>query len=278
MSEEIIYIQYNITLNPQAPEGEMVMATLSTMGFDAFEERETSLVACGPESDVNQKETAEFLHSRQFEFTVERLPRQNWNAIWESSFEPIRVDDFVAVRAAFHAPVSGVAHDLVITPKMSFGTGHHATTWLMLKAMENMDFADQRVMDFGTGTGVLSILAEKKGALDILAVDLDEWSIENAGENLAANYCRRIRLQFSDHLPAGETADILLANINKHVIMSHRNDMLKATVPGGYWIISGFLEADQEDISHELSGLGLTKKHVMLKDGWLAMIWHYPGV
>ena len=131
----------------------------------------------------------------QIGFSETTIEETNWNQVWESSFEPVVVDDFVAVRADFHEPIKGIKHEIVITPKMSFGTGHHATTYMMLEQMGKLDFKDKRVLDFGTGTGVLAILAEKMGAKKIIAIDNDEWSIENANENIKRNNCVAVELK-----------------------------------------------------------------------------------
>ena len=125
----------------------------------------------------------------KFIFKETLIPEANWNQVWESNFDPVIVDDFVAIRADFHEPVKGVSLEIIITPKMSFGTGHHATTYMMIEQMRELDFTGKSVFDFGTGTGVLAILAEKLGANKVIAVDNDEWSIENAEENFEKNNC-----------------------------------------------------------------------------------------
>ncbi len=127
--------------------------------------------------------------SLQLSFSKTIIEETNWNQVWESNFDPVIVDDFVAVRAHFHEPIKNVQHEIVITPKMSFGTGHHATTYMMMQQMRELDFAGKNVFDFGTGTGVLAILAEKLGAQKVIAIDNDDWSIENADENVKRNNC-----------------------------------------------------------------------------------------
>src|SRR5205085_7037613 len=137
---------------------------------------------------------------------------------WEKNFERVIIDDFVAIRAPFHKPIQKVTHEIVITPKMSFGTGHHATTFMMIQQMQDVDFKNKKVLDFGTGTGILAILAEKLGATKITAIDNDEWSISNANENIKTNNCRNIQLLLSDSPMLSQKFDVILANINKSVI------------------------------------------------------------
>jgi ribosomal protein L11 methyltransferase len=127
-----------------------------------------------------------------YNFQSNTIPEQNWNEEWEQNFQPVVVDDFCAVRAHFHAPISTVKHEIIITPKMSFGTGHHATTYMMMQQMQNIDFNNKSVFDFGTGTGILAILAEKCGAKEIIAIDNDEWSYKNAEENLEMNSVKKL--------------------------------------------------------------------------------------
>ncbi len=156
------------------------------------------------------------------------------------------VDDFVAVRAHFHQPIATVQHEIVITPKMSFGTGHHATTWQMMKLMQGIDFSKQTVFDFGCGTGVLAILAEKLGATSILAVDYDDWCIENSIENVEENQCKRITVEKGDAPPADKTFSIILANINRHILLGNMQAMASALTEKGYLLMSGFYAEENQ--------------------------------
>src|SRR5205809_7074705 len=142
------------------------------------------------------------------------IAEQNWNSIWEENFQPVIIQNAVAIRAHFHQPITTVQHEIIITPKMSFGTGHHATTYLMLEQMTSIDFAGKSVLDYGTGTGVLSIYAEKLGAAAITAIDNDEWSINNAAENIQQNNCKKINLALGNKPPAKHIYQVELANIN----------------------------------------------------------------
>ena len=196
----------HITIDTKdSEESDIFVARLSQAGFEGFEEEPGKLHAFIPET-LYEAETAEKIISgvkgvadpyHTF-FKIEWIEPRNWNAYWEKEFEPVVVEDFCAIRAHFHEPVPGVKYDLVITPKMSFGTGHHATTYLMISTMRYHDFRNCSVLDFGTGTGVLAILACKLGAASVLAIDSDEWSIENARENTEVNHCPAIRIEKRD--------------------------------------------------------------------------------
>jgi ribosomal protein L11 methyltransferase len=205
------YIRIEIETS-SAEQMEILIAELSEINFEAFEENENFLSAFIKENEFIEEQLNNILLSKNICYTKSIIEETNWNAKWESEFEPIIVDHFVAVRAAFHKPIEGVRHEIIITPKMSFGTGHHATTYLMLQQMENIDFSNKTVLDFGTGTGILAILAKKLGAGKVLAIDYDEWSINNAKENFTANNCTDIVLVQEDNLDGLETFDVILAN------------------------------------------------------------------
>jgi ribosomal protein L11 methyltransferase len=250
---------------------EILIALLSTLGYEGFEQQDTALQAFVPEEQFDGGALDEILRPKGLSYSRERIEERNWNEEWEKNFQPVQVEGFCAIRAHFHAPVPGVIHDLVITPKMSFGTGHHATTYMMLQAMKDLDFQGRRVLDFGTGTGVLAILAEKLGAGQVLAIDNDDWSIENAAENVATNGCTRIEVLKSDVIPAAESFDIILANINKHVIMSQLAVMEQQLAPEGVILLSGLLATDIEDIENEAVRNNLSISLLMTKGSWICL-------
>ncbi len=202
---------------------EILVALLSTIGYEGFEQEDKALQAFIPEAQFDAGALDQLLlqvtdlfpqlgsgqPSPGLSYSTVRLAERNWNEEWEKNFQPVEVDGFCAIRAHFHAPIRGVTHELVITPKMSFGTGHHATTHMMLLAMKDLDFQGRRVLDFGTGTGVLAILAERLGAAEVLAIDNDDWSIDNASENVATNHCTRITVSQTARITAGEPFDTL---------------------------------------------------------------------
>jgi ribosomal protein L11 methyltransferase len=237
------YIQVTIAA-AQGEKADMLIALLAETGYEGFEETEEGLKAFVPQGDFDEAVLKELLTAQQLEYTLQTIEQQNWNAQWESGFEPVRVDDFAAIRAGFHTQCTGVTHEIIITPKMSFGTGHHATTYMMVQQMAAIDFTGKSVLDFGTGTGVLAILAEKLGAANVLAIDNDDWSIANTLENLQANGCHLVHAEKAEAIPPDGTFDVLLANINLHVITASLPAIAKACKPGASILLSGFLEAD----------------------------------
>jgi len=256
---------------PDTALGEILIAALSEQGFEGFEEEEDRLHAFIPEEAFQPSALEALLAPLQLDYTRTEIAERNWNEEWEKNFEPVTVDTFCAVRASFHPPLPGVEYDLVITPKMSFGTGHHATTWMMLAAMQKIDFMGRRVLDFGTGTGVLAILAEKRGAGDVLAIDYDPWSIENARENVGVNGCKAIRLEKLDEIPASGPFDVILANINRNIILRELARMEQQLRPGGVILLSGLLQDDFEEIEKQALQHRLPISQKMTKDNWICL-------
>lgn len=250
---------------------EILIALLSTLGYEGFEQQDAALQAFIPEEQFDAGALDEILRPKELSYSMLRLEERNWNEEWEKNFQPVQVEGFCAIRAHFHAPVPGVIHELVITPKMSFGTGHHATTYMMLQAMKDLDFQGRRVLDFGTGTGVLAILAERLGAGQVLAIDNDDWSIDNASENVAANHCTRVTVQKAERIPATQTFDIILANINKHVIVSQLAVMEQQLAPEGVILLSGLLVDDIKDIESEAVRNNLSISLKMTKGSWICL-------
>lgn len=247
-----------LTFAVNDPELQQVLiAQLAEAGFEGFEETESCLKAFISEAGYPTVEVERIAGTHQVSFTKELIEAQNWNAVWESNFDPVIVDDFVAIRAGFHQPVKGVELEIVITPKMSFGTGHHATTFMMMRQMRQLDFPGKTVFDFGTGTGVLAILAEKLGASGVYAIDYDEWSIDNARENCENNQCKLIRLEQADTAANTPKSDIILANINKNVILDNLLHLKNGLHTGGLLLLSGLLTTDEADILQAAQPLGL---------------------
>jgi ribosomal protein L11 methyltransferase len=265
------YVQFEIKEDNQEKK-EIIIATLSALGFDGFEESNEGVLASGTEGEADATEATTWLNGLGVSFQQNLLEDQNWNALWESNFSPVVVDDFAGVRAHFHAPNSHVKYDLLITPKMSFGTGHHATTRQMISLMRDLPIAGARVFDFGTGTGVLALLAAKMGAADVEAIDNDDWSIANAAENFAANSVRGINLYLADNLSGVAPAEIVLANINKHIILSFLPELKALVKNGGYLLLSGLMSADEEDIDLALEGSYFTKVKTSELSGWIALL------
>ncbi len=248
-----------------------LIAELSFLGYDGFEEFPGELKAYIPESQFNENELLFLSNQYQLNYSKSIIKEQNWNAVWESNFEPVRVDDFAGIRAHFHPPFSNVEFEIIITPKMSFGTGHHATTYMMMKLMQELDCKGKSVFDFGTGTGILAILAEKLGAAKVLAVDNDDWCIENASENIVINQCKHIDIQKVDRLIIEDSFDIVLANINRNILLDTIPILQKALVPTGHLLLSGLLQEDEPDITTACKSAGLTHTKTLERNGWIAM-------
>lgn len=264
------HIQITIAAD-NTEEQEMYIALMAAIGYEGFEQEERLLRAYIPEEQFDKSMLESLLTPFGVGFETERIGEKNWNEEWEKNFQPVVVDGFCAIRAHFHAPVQGVEHELVITPKMSFGTGHHATTFMMIQAMQGVDFRGKRVLDFGTGTGVLAILAERLGAGEVLAIDNDPWSIENAKENVEGNGCHRIRVEKMDKVPQEKPFDIILANINKHVILSQLPVLGQQLGEGGVIFLSGLLDSDLEDIENEAVKNNISISVRMTKGNWICL-------
>ncbi len=264
------YLQITIPVTDTSIQ-EMLIARLAEQAYEGFEEEETSLQAFIPEEQFNAAELEEILSGWGLTYTQDRLGARNWNEEWEKNFQPVVVEDFCAIRAAFHPPIEGVQQELVITPKMSFGTGHHATTYMMVAAMRHLDLRGRRVLDFGTGTGVLAILAEKLGAAEVLAIDYDDWSIENALENVAENHCQSVSVKKADTIPADSLFDVILANINKHVLLKELHSIGQQLEKGGVILLSGLLHEDFNDIDKEALKNDLVITERMGKGHWICL-------
>lgn len=250
---------------------EILIAQLSGENYYGFEEEEELFKAFISEKEFNEEQLKSILGNSEIIYKFNTIEEQNWNQLWESNFEPITVEDFVGVRASFHQPIKNVQHEIIITPKMSFGTGHHATTWMMMKAMQSIDFTGKRVFDFGTGTGILAILAEKLGASEVLAIDYDDWCIENATENLETNDCRRNILMKGDTANVLQQFDIILANINRNIIEDNLQYLAQNLVNNGQLLLSGLLAEDEEPIVKQLLSLNLEHIATFHRSGWIAI-------
>ena len=238
-----------ITFSDLQPEQQdLLIAHLAEAGYDGFEEAEHELKAFIKEMDFDKLLLQEIAYKYQLAFSEQLIPEQNWNAEWEAGFQPVVIKNFLAIRAEFHEPVPAVELEIIITPKMSFGTGHHATTLLMIEAMLEIDLRGKKVFDFGTGTGILAILSEKSGASEVMAIDNDDWSIANAKENIDRNHCMKIRLDQADKIKTGETYDVILANLNKQAILENFSAMVSCLKPGSLLLLSGLLESDETEI------------------------------
>jgi ribosomal protein L11 methyltransferase len=235
------------------------MAELAEANFDTFLENDGGFEAYA-EGENFHKDLVEDIRrkyegSTNLDFSFSRIEKRNWNEEWERSFAPIVVDDKCLIRASFHQSEQRYPYEIIITPKMSFGTGHHQTTWLMVKNMMKIDHLGKRVMDAGCGTAILSILASKLGAREVEAFDVDAWSVENGNENIQINQCSNIRIQqgkISDLELPGDF-DIILANINKNVLIDELQTYSSHLQKNGLLLLSGFFTMDIPDLMAEAS-------------------------
>ena len=252
-------------------ECEMLIAELSEIKFYAFEQKQDSLKAYIEEKDFDEVKLKEVLPDKTI-FIKNIINEENWNEQWESSIQPVIIDDLVAIRPSFHGPVKDVKYDLIITPKMSFGTGHHDTTCLMIKLMEQINFQNKTVLDFGTGTGILAILAEKMGAFEVVAIDYDEWSIRNTIENIEANDCKKILVEQKSDLKGIKPVDIILANINLNVLTNAASAISSLLNSGSLLLTSGFLLKDEAEMQNIFGSKNVVKKQVEQSNGWLSVL------
>ena len=259
------YTEVTFLLSPPDPWRDLLMVELADLGFDSFEEGWTDdtrgeLKAYIRNDRFNEAAlgTLHTMRDAQVSWTSLEIADRNWNAEWESSFQPVEVDGVVRIRADFHEPKSGFAHDLVITPRMAFGTGHHATTRLMVQAMLPLDLKSKVVCDLGCGTGVLAILAERMGAAQVRAIDIDPGAVDNARDNLGRNGCHAITVEKGDASSlSGHTYDAILANIERNVLL-HAMPLLAAALNGGgVLLLSGFIPADHHLLAQAAMDHGL---------------------
>ncbi len=265
-------IRLAITVTSQQ-QSELLIPALSDMNFYAFEESGNRLLAYISEENFDEALAWSALAPYSLSYIKEVIPFKNWNQAWEQNYEPVVIDDFVSIRASFHQPIPGVQHDIIITPKMSFGTGHHATTYLMANAMKNIDFNNKAVLDFGTGTAILAIIAEKLGAASITAIDNDEWSITNASENVATNHCNKVTLLNADTLNVETQFDIILCNINLNVIIQNAEKIINACKSNAVVLLSGFLVEDEAVIEKAFTGKSFMKTVKTIREKWVLLVY-----
>lgn len=263
------YIEYKITGATQE-QADILMAELAEVGFDSFSEYVDGSIDCYILENEEDKEIIAAL-LQGFTYIVKAIEQQNWNAIWESNFEPIEVGDRCYIRATFHEP-RAVEHEIIITPKMSFGTGHHPTTHLVVEFMLDERFDGMQGLDMGSGTGILAILAAQRGAIIVDAIDIDEWAYENCLENIQLNGVQTVICPIlGDATAINKKFDFILANINRNILLRDMPCYVDALRGGGFLIVSGILEMDMETISARATELGLTLAASKTREGWAAI-------
>jgi ribosomal protein L11 methyltransferase len=271
-------IALKVKISPAEPWTDILVAQLAELGFDSFVSTEDGVEAYAdssigvPEEIIAQTFLDEEIEGVTSTYTIEILPFKNWNEVWESDFEPVFVEDKVSILAPFHSPDLASGLSVIIQPQMSFGTGHHQTTWMMVKALMELESIPSKLLDMGTGTGVLAIVAEKIGVSDILAVDIESWSVENTIENAQRNRCNSIRALEADIDGVSEAEfDVILANINKNVLKRHFESYYNLLVSNGTLVISGFFESDVEELKKVAEEIGFAYDIVLTKETWAAL-------
>jgi ribosomal protein L11 methyltransferase len=268
------YIELNC--QPQSSENaEMLMALLGDAGFESFTETETGFLAYIPEKlfDATEFQKLELhkIPSLAFSYTVKHIPAQNWNAVWESNFPPVLIPGKCQIRASFHAQDPSVPMEIIIDPKMSFGTGHHETTRMLSEWCFDVDFRGRSVIDMGCGTGVLAILAAKLGASKLTAIDIEEWACENSRENAERNGVEDMEVVFGDAAALlNRRADIVFANINRNVLLSDMQHYADALNPGGLLLMSGFYSEDLPAVSSSAAQFSMPLLRSVLLNNWCA--------
>lgn len=256
---------------------DMFMELLGEIGFDSFMDTDEGFDAYCQEPLLNEEELNDIMQMEQFAnvklIKKELIPDQDWNATWEASYEPVIINEFCRIRAPFHKVEGSYKYDLIIEPKMSFGTAHHETTSQIIELMLQSDFTGQNLLDMGSGTGVLAILAKKLGSAMTVAIDNDEWAYRNALDNIRLNDENDIIVELGDASSLNDRQfDVILANINRNILLRDMKEYVKCLVDGGKIFFSGFYEEDLVLIAKEAERLGLTYSNHVTKNNWTAAV------
>ncbi len=273
------YYELTIQLSDFDRWNDILVAYLAELDYESFQEEAPLLKAYIQEASYNGEALQKRLNDLQSEqevvtsFEVKLIPQENWNAQWEAQFEPVFIDEVIRIVAPFHHLGAFTGIEIVIEPKMSFGTGHHQTTHLMCATMMEMDFQGKRVLDMGSGTGVLAILAEKRGAAEIVAIDIEVWSAENCADNALRNDCQHIQSIHGgiDVIPT-EPFDCILANINKNVLTAQISTYVERMKSGAYLFLSGFFVSDTDELKKMALDLNLQFQAQHEREGWAVLL------
>lgn len=265
---------------PIVPEKEFISDIISELlgeiGFESFTFENAILKAYIPYNNFNQEKIVQTLQNFPLQlptnFTTEVIKEKNWNEEWEKNyFQPIVIDDQCVIHSTFHQNIPQAQYDILIDPKMAFGTGHHETTSLILSEILTLDFTGKSVLDMGCGTAVLGILASMKGAATVKAIDIDEWAYQNALENIKLNYIDNVKIELggAERLNPNEQYDILFANINRNILLQDMHHYVACMHEGSILFVSGFYESDIPVIREKTESLGLRFVHFNKKNKWV---------
>lgn len=271
------YTEVSYTVFPQR-YSDIVMAAFADYGFESFEEKESNFSAYIPQVNFNKdtfKELDIFRNPEiKIEYEFKTIQSQNWNALWESNFEPVVIEDICYIRAPFHPAKKGMTYEIIIEPKMSFGTGHHETTTMMVKLLLEQNIADKNVLDVGCGTALLAILACKIGAAHITAIDNEEWAFQNAKENILHNNTSQIEVLYGNiSMLLNRHYDFILANINRNVLLDEMPSYSNCLDTNGLIILSGFYETDLGIINKKASQFALKFLRYINTNNWCASVY-----
>jgi ribosomal protein L11 methyltransferase len=267
------YLCLTFKVNPPEPGSEILAAALSEENFESFEFNRSGFNAYVKKNEFNDEVISnlkELFPDIAFSYSLEEIRKQNWNKDWEKNFAPVVVEDLCCIRASFHPAPAPPLLDVIIEPKMSFGTGHHQTTWLMTRALFSLALNEKSLIDVGCGTGVLAIVAKKLGCQIVTGIDIDEWSIENSRENRKANGFTKEDIDFYQGSIGGVEAhfDFMLANINRNILLKEMNKYVAHLHRGGQLLLSGFFESDCADMILAAEAAGLKFKGKELRNEW----------
>jgi len=268
------YIEYKFQVTETEPWNEIIIATISDLPFESFVENENGFDAYIPSTQENEVEIKEVLDSLEmvdFSYSRKEIEQQNWNATWEENFTPILVNNQCLIRAEFHETIENIPYEIIIQPKMSFGTGHHSTTHLMVEYILETEFTGKDILDMGCGTSILAILAMKKDANYAECIDIDEWAVENSIENGKRNGVSLDAKMGDNSLLGSKTFDIILANINKNILIAQIPSYINVLNKGGDLFLSGLMEQDFDDIYAFCTEHKLTFVSKKQRNEWIAL-------